>query len=213
MDGTVLDTEPLHEKAWNVAMRERGYTITEEMRLRMVGTSVEDIRLMIDERCKSTEVFPALSRRVAVLKREYKKDHIPLKKGFNKLSDFLQGQGIKQLVVTSSLHEDAILDLRTAGVFERFHGIIGFEDAPKGKPYPEPYLKGAAIVGVGADECLAVEDSYYGVTAAYNACMKCVYIKDTVDIPGSAHAFIYKELDSLEGVIDIIKSMNDIEDS
>ena len=47
--------------------------------------------------------------------------------------------------------------------------LVTYEDVPQGKPAPDMYLLAAKNAGVKADDCLVVEDSLTGVTAAVDA--------------------------------------------
>ena len=41
--------------------------------------------------------------------------------------------------------------------------LVGADDVTKGKPDPEPYLKGAELLGFAAAECIVIEDALAGV--------------------------------------------------
>ncbi len=47
--------------------------------------------------------------------------------------------------------------------------IVSAEDVPLGKPHPEPYRKGAAILGFSPQDCLVIEDSASGAQAGHAA--------------------------------------------
>jgi sugar-phosphatase len=49
----------------------------------------------------------------------------------------------------------------------------------KGKPDPEPYLKGARLLGVNPGECLVIEDAPAGIRAARAGGMKVIAIPST----------------------------------
>jgi HAD superfamily hydrolase (TIGR01509 family) len=70
-----------------------------------------------------------------------------------------------------------------------FAGEIAFEDIEHGKPHPEPYLKGADIVGKAPQRCVVFEDSISGVQAGVVAGALCVGIGvgDTLREFGAAH--------------------------
>lgn len=57
---------------------------------------------------------------------------------------------------------------------ELLHGWISTEEVPAGKPAPDVFLEAARRAGVVADECVVVEDSRLGVSAARAAGMWCV---------------------------------------
>ena len=67
-------------------------------------------------------------------------------------------------IVTSATYRLARLRLETAGLLvpKRF---ISADMVHDGKPHPEPYLKGAALLGFAPEECLVIEDAPAGVQA------------------------------------------------
>ncbi len=52
---------------------------------------------------------------------------------------------------------------------EHFVVTVCGDEVPHGKPEPDPYLRGAELLGVSAADCLAVEDSPTGTLAAERA--------------------------------------------
>lgn len=70
--------------------------------------------------------------------------------------------------------------------FELIHakrGIVGFmdftlcvEEYPRAKPHPDPYLAGMAKFGAKPHECLVIEDSQRGLSAAVNAGIECAVV-------------------------------------
>ena len=67
-------------------------------------------------------------------------------------------------IVTSSTRALAEVRLRTAGLPspEKF---VTASDVTHGKPHPEPYAKGAAVLGLAPESCIVVEDAPAGVRA------------------------------------------------
>jgi HAD superfamily hydrolase (TIGR01509 family) len=78
-------------------------------------------------------------------------------------------EGYPTALATQSHREQAkrVLDiLRLAGEFDV---VVARDDVEHGKPNPEMYLLVARELGVGPEECLAIEDSPAGVKAALAA--------------------------------------------
>ncbi len=57
---------------------------------------------------------------------------------------------------------------------ELFDVTVTFEDCERRKPYPDPYIIGAALLHVLPEECLVLEDSQVGLRAAKAAGMICI---------------------------------------
>ena len=47
--------------------------------------------------------------------------------------------------------------------------VITADLTPRGKPYPDPYLAGAAALGVAPEDCLVIEDAPAGIAAGLAA--------------------------------------------
>ena len=62
--------------------------------------------------------------------------------------------------------------------------LVSADDVSKGKPDPEPYLRGAKLLGVNASDCLVMEDAPAGILAAHAGGMKVIGITSTY--PASA---------------------------
>jgi sugar-phosphatase len=57
--------------------------------------------------------------------------------------------------------------------------LVSADDVAKGKPDPEPYLRGAKLLGVKATECVVIEDAPAGIVAAHAAGMKVIALTST----------------------------------
>lgn len=68
-------------------------------------------------------------------------------------------------VVTSGTRVLATKRMRVAGLPEAPH-LVPADEVVRGKPDPEPYRKGAALVGVDPTKCLVFEDAPTGIRAA-----------------------------------------------
>lgn len=86
-------------------------------------------------------------------------------------------------VVTSGTRHLASARLRLAGIPVP-SVLVTADDVAHGKPHPEPYLKGAELLGVKPEECLVVEDAPAGIQSAHAGGMKAIAVTST--FPASA---------------------------
>ena len=82
---------------------------------------------------------------------------------------WLRSLGIKTAVVSNAKKRELETVLKAVGLFDLFDVVISRDATGTFKPDPATYLFGAASVGVGVDECLAIEDSPPGIEAALMA--------------------------------------------
>jgi sugar-phosphatase len=90
-------------------------------------------------------------------------------------------------VVTSATRPLAVARLGYAGLSVPNH-MVTADDVVHGKPSPEPYLKGAALLGVTAADCLVFEDTPAGIASARSAGMHVIALRTTYPAPALAAA-------------------------
>ena len=81
-------------------------------------------------------------------------------------------------VVTSATRPMAKSRLHDAG-FPTPRVLVTADDVVHGKPNPEPYLKGAAGLGIAPELCVVFEDSPAGISAARAAGMRVIGLLTT----------------------------------
>ena len=84
-------------------------------------------------------------------------------------------------IVTSATRPLALARLGYAGIQVPRH-VVTADDVTQGKPSPEPFLKGAALLGVAPADCLVFEDTPAGIAAARAAGMQVVALRTTYPV-------------------------------
>ena len=178
MDGLILDTEPLYRDAMTSVARDCGLDMPLELYLTTIGLSGEAIRALFSERFGKAFDFDAFWNRAS--KQFYEMAVLPLrlKAGVVELLDVLDELGLPRAIATSSRHEDVRHHLSAHGLLDRFQAIVAQGDYVRGKPNPDPFLKAAEQLGVEPALCLALEDFYNGVRAAFHAGMMTIMVPD-----------------------------------
>jgi len=174
-DGTLADTMPLHYRAWDRALRERGAELSEALFYELGGVPTEDIIRILNDRFGYTldvqetaaakealyeEILPQLEPvgPVVALVREYR-GRYPMA---------VASGGIRRLVAQTLQS----LDLTSA-----FAAVCTAEDVVHGKPAPDLFLLAASRIGVEPTECIVFEDSDLGLEAASRAGMQGVDVR------------------------------------
>ena len=80
------------------------------------------------------------------------------------------------------------------------------EEYARSKPHPDPYLAGMKKFGASKDECLVIEDSQRGLTAAFNAGIECAVVANefTATQDFSNATYKLKDLKELVTLLDTI---------
>src|SRR5260370_24631014 len=81
-------------------------------------------------------------------------------------------------IVTSCTRALASVRIGAAGLPKPKH-LVTSTDVKHGKPNPEPYSKGAQILGVPASECIVIEDAPAGIRAGKAAAAPVPALRDT----------------------------------
>ncbi|MGH7856975.1 MAG: HAD family hydrolase, partial [Candidatus Binatia bacterium] len=93
-------------------------------------------------------------------------------------------------LATGSTRESALHVLERFGLRRHFDVVVGREDYARDKPAPDAFLRAAELLGVEPPECVVIEDSYKGLTAARAARMCCIVVPNDYtragDFRGSA---------------------------
>jgi HAD superfamily hydrolase (TIGR01509 family) len=180
MDGLLFDTERLIREALFTACLEVGYQMTDAVHRRMVGCQWPIIEGLLTshfgQHCE-TEVLRA------AWVRQFKSllPNLQIKPGAIGLLQTLDELRLPRAIATSSNHDDARHYLAMHNLTGRFHQIIASGDYSRSKPFPDPYLKAAQLLGVDPASCLALEDSYIGVRSAAAAGMMTVMVPDILE--------------------------------
>ena len=207
MDGLILDTEKLYLEFGLEVFRDFGYNITEEVILGTVGLNDESTKTYYtDYLGKPVDfdgIFQAIDKKLlsASLNKE-----IEIKKGFFELADYLEKNNIKKVVATSSKREKAEFMLKNAEILHRFDFLVCGDEVKRGKPDPEIFLKAAEGIKADVKNTMVLEDSYNGLRAAKSADMIPVMIPDLLKPNEEISKLIYKEIKTLEEVINILES-------
>ena len=75
----------------------------------------------------------------------------------------------------------------------------------EGKPSPDIYLYACEQLGQNPADCLAVEDSPNGVTAAYRAGCKVVMVPDLTQPDEELSCMLYAKTDSLSEIAELLE--------
>jgi HAD superfamily hydrolase (TIGR01509 family) len=183
MDGTLVDTEPYWMSAETDLVAAWGGTWTHEDALSLVGSALERSALVLRSRGVGMEVdaiIDHLTDRVL----EQLREAVPWRPGARELLEALRAEGVKTGLVTMSLRRmaDAVAELAGLGAFDV---IVAGDEVERGKPDPEAYLRAAAALGVEAGDCVAIEDSEFGVAAAVASGASTVAVPLHVSLPPS----------------------------
>lgn len=156
LDGVLVDSTPAVARVWAGWAREHGFEPDEVVRSAHGKPSITTIRELLPDADHEAE-----NREVERREIEDVDGVIPLP-GAMELLQALPAE--RWAIVTSCTRPLAGVRIRAAGLPKPKH-LVTANDVFRGKPDPEPYLKGAELLGVSAKDCLVLEDAPAGIRA------------------------------------------------
>jgi HAD superfamily hydrolase (TIGR01509 family) len=98
------------------------------------------------------------------------------KPGFTKLFNTLKKRKFKLALASNRFDEHVLLIANKLKIKSSFKAIIGNSPEIKTKPAPDIFLKAAEKLQIKPVDCLVIEDSQHGITAAKKAGMKVIAV-------------------------------------
>ena len=169
MDGTVVDSMPVHFLAWRLTAREHGFEYTEELFYGLAGMPTHKIVPVVNERLGLNLDPDEFSRRKEELFLENLKDVKPI----GPVADIVRrchGK-LPMSIGTGGKKYIAELTLRMIGFDRYFDAIVAADDVENHKPFPDTFLKCAELMGIEPHLCQVFEDGDMGLLAAERAGM------------------------------------------
>jgi beta-phosphoglucomutase family hydrolase len=200
MDGVIINSNPIHRRAWELYNRSFGIETTDEMHQRMYGRRNDQIvRDYLGDQLSDAEVFehgaakerlyrelagPSLGSSLVPGVREFLEKH----------------RDLPMAVATNAETANVNFVLQAANLSPYFRAVVDGHQVSQPKPAPEVFLKAANQLGAAPAECIVFEDSYSGVEAGLAAGMRVVGLLTTHhELPGTTLAvndFLDPELEA-----------------
>ncbi|WP_114195784.1 fructose-1-phosphate/6-phosphogluconate phosphatase [Edaphovirga cremea] len=181
MDGTILDTEPTHHKAWHQVLAKYGMKYDASAMTALNGSPTWRIaQVIIDshnanngDNADLDPHFLAQEKTIAVkamlLDTVRPLPLIEVVKAYHGRRPMAVGTGSEHAMADSLLQH---LGLRGC-----FDVIVGADDVHNHKPAPDTFLRCAELLGVPAHQCVVFEDADFGIEAAKLANMAVVDVR------------------------------------
>ena len=179
LDGVLVDSTPAVSRVWGRWAQQHGLDSQRVIATAHGRRSIETIRMV-------APLLDAERENLTVERRE-----IAEREGVTALpgsAALLHALPVDRFaIVTSATRALALARLGYAGLPAPGR-LITADDVVRGKPSPEPYLKGAALLGAAPADCLVFEDTPAGIQAARAAGMKAVALLTTYPAQDLAQA-------------------------
>lgn len=174
-DGVLVDSEPASNQALTGNLARHGLELTMEQSMAyFVGSTMAGV--MDKARSLGADLPEDWISEVYAETYALLEQGVPLSPGIPDLLARLDENGIPVCVASNGSEDKMRITLGHNGLWERFHPQAMFSAHSLGVAKPEPglFLAAASHFGVQARDCLVIEDSGSGVTAAVRAGMRCL---------------------------------------
>jgi beta-phosphoglucomutase len=186
VDGVLVDSMRFHADAWANVFCEVGITITREDIYELEGSNERAIIKSIFEKA-GKEPEPWHLEYLVNKKREvFEFDQLKPFKGIQDcLKKLKRYFNLAAVSGSSSNVVGKVMNKFFSGCFEV---IITGDDLERGKPDPAPFLRALAKLDITKNECIVIENSPMGITAAKRAEIYCVAVASTLGPDKLQHA-------------------------
>ena len=182
MDGVIIDSEPGSMEQVLAFVRSKRPEVTRQDLYQIVGRTSRDVWTRIAgvigwdkdwlaTRTEYREVWQPAHPHTVNYHEIFRPAALDILK-------WAREKGMRTAVASSTAYEKVKTILTQVGVAPYLDVIVSGEQFKESKPNPEIYLKTAQLLGALPKECIAIEDSTVGITAAHRAGVKVIALRD-----------------------------------
>lgn len=219
-DGVIVDTEPLHYKAFQEILAPLGLGFTwEEYCATYMGFDDRDAfreAFNAGARPLSSEELDQLIRAKAGLFQTIVSSGVTAYPGVVELIECLHGAGIPLALCSGALRSDIEPILEQLSIGSRFSCMVTAEDVPHSKPDPASYRLAFRLLqgrypeaGLRAERCVAIEDTPAGIASAKGAGLRAIAVLNSYPADRLSQADLaLRSLEELPGQFACLKPLS-----
>lgn len=208
LDGLTIDSEPVYRQAWQRAAASLGLAFSEAIyEQAFVGRSNADCDREIAKLYPECDLNALRAARDRHWRDIMATEGIQLRPGVLPLLAWLETAQIPVAIATASCRAEAEISLKAAGLWQRFARVFTADDVEQTKPAPDVYLKAVASFQAQPQDCIALEDSVNGATAALAAGLRTLVIPDLQQPTATIAAQAYRVLPSLTAALPLLQDL------
>jgi HAD superfamily hydrolase (TIGR01509 family) len=186
MDGTIIDTEHIWEHATHTMIKKYSTIhmtpdIERELRFNITGLNHAKACQLLIDMFNMPITLEQIMHEKSGMAHELYAQQARYMHGFEQFHRAAQAYNLKSAVATNAIHETVLITdqkLNLKQFFgEHLYSISHVNNI--GKPSPILYLHAAKQIEIDPTECIAIEDSAHGITAAQAAGMFCIGLNST----------------------------------
>ncbi len=178
VDGTLVDSNDAHAKAWTKALSEHGFEVPFEEVRRRIGKGGDKL---LPEVSSGVESDSAQGKRIGERRKAiFEEEYLPYLRAFPRAKELLvrmKKGGLRLAVATSAKKDELGPLLRVCGADEVVEAQTTSDDAENSKPDPDILHAALAQLDLPADQVIMLGDTPYDVQAALKAGVAVVALR------------------------------------
>ena len=175
LDGTLVDSEEYHWRAWQETMSAECVVLTREQFLATFGQRNDSIlRQWLGRDSTAERIQRIADSKEELYRRIVSQDRLAPLPGVAEWVKRLASEGWVQAVASSAPRANVEVVLQILALTPYFLAVASAEDVSRGKPDPEVFLTAAARLKVAPAQSIVVEDAAAGIEAARRAGMRSI---------------------------------------
>src|SRR5512139_757476 len=179
MDGTLIDSMPIHWQAWQDVLRQINRTVEHGVWNQTVGMRNSEIMPLLFPDMSPAEMAYVDEAKEARYRELIESQGIELLPGVAEWIQRFKAAGWQQAVASSAPPENVATIAHVLHLNGNFQAMICGADVQRGKPDPDIFLAAAQRLSVLPQHCLVIEDASTGIEAAHRAGMKAIGVLNT----------------------------------
>lgn len=204
MDGVIFDSERCVYKGWLEIAEKYNFQWDDETYWKCIGVNATASEQIFKDHYG--EDFPYTTYKEEQrgnYHRKYDGGRLPLKPGVVEILTYLKSKNIPIAIASSTRTETVMSEIKDANLLQFFDIIIGGDQVSKSKPNPDIFIEAARQLGVAAEKCMVIEDSYNGIRAAKAANMLPIMVPDMLVANEEMHEKAWAICDELTEIISL----------
>lgn len=202
VDGTLVDSNGLHVKAWQEAFRGYGKEVTYEELHHQMGKGGDQLMPVFCSQEELDKFGEKLEQSRAEL---FVKDYLPRVRPFPKVRELferIKADGLSLALASSAKEEELAQHKKSLRIENLLEAATSADDAERSKPHPDIFQAALRSIGdVEPEESIVVGDTPYDVIAAGKAGMRAIgllsggFTKEDLSAAGAVE--IYRDVAEL----------------
>ena len=209
VEAVIFDSEILVIRMWKIVAEKYGIEEIEKVCHECLGTNSKVSREIFLKHYGEDFPYDVYKAEMAALFHSHVSGgRLPKKPGVQELLEFLRENEIKVALASSTREAVVKKELTEGRLISYFDEIVCGDMVKRSKPEPDIFLEAGRRLGVTAERCYVIEDSYNGIRAAHAAGMHPIMVPDLMKPTEEMYALADEIMESL---YEVKKFMKDLE--